>query len=88
MVTKIEIIGVEPPCYRCKETKENADKAVSKLMKEGYEITVTKLNVMDRTTMERFGIVRTPALVVNSVIKIMGKVPDPGVIERIIRKEL
>ena len=88
MATHIEIIGVEPPCYRCKETKENADKAVSKLVKEGHEILVTKLNVMDNTTMERFGIVRTPALAVNGVIKIMGKVPDPGVIERIIRKEL
>ena len=88
MTTQIEIIGVEPPCYRCKETKENTDKAIMKLLKEGHEITITKLNVMDKTTMERFGIVRTPALAVNGVIKIMGKVPDPGVIERIIRKEL
>jgi hypothetical protein len=38
--------------------------------------------------MEKYGIIRTPALAVNGVIKIMGKVPDPGVIERIIRKEL
>ena len=88
MSVQIEIIGVEPPCYRCKETKENTDKAVTKLLKEDHEITVKKLNVMDKTTMEKFGIVRTPALAVNGVIKIMGKVPDPGVIERIIRKEL
>jgi hypothetical protein len=88
MATKIEIIGVEPPCYRCKETKENTDKAVAKLLKEGHKISVTKLNVLDKTTMERFGIVRTPALAVNGVIKIMGKIPDPGGIERIIRKDL
>ena len=27
MTINIEIIGVEPACYRCKETKENAEKA-------------------------------------------------------------
>lgn len=84
----IEIIGVEPACYRCKETKENADKAAAKLREEGIDITVTKLDVMAKSTMDRFGVVRTPALVVNGSIKIMGKVPDPGVIERIVRKEL
>jgi hypothetical protein len=43
---------------------------------------------MAAETMDRFGVVRTPALALNGVIKIMGKVPDPGVIERLIRKEL
>jgi hypothetical protein len=88
MTTHIEIIGVEPPCYRCKETKENTDKAVAKLVKEGHTITVEKIDVMDKSTMQKFGLVRTPAFAVNGVIKIMGKVPDPGVIEKIIRKEL
>ena len=88
MEIKLEIIGVEPACYRCKETMENADKAAAKLRKEGHEVNVTKLNVMDKSIMEKYGLVRTPALVINGIIKIMGKVPDPDVIERIIRKEI
>jgi hypothetical protein len=88
MGIKIEIIGVEPACYRCKETKENAEKAAKKLRDEGIEVTVDKLDVMARSTMDKFGVVRTPALALNGVIKIMGKVPDPGVIERMVRKEL
>ena len=88
MTINIEIIGVEPACYRCKETKENAEKAAEKLRADGIEVTVNKLDVMTKTTMDRFGVVRTPALVVNGSIKIMGKVPDPGVIERIVRKEI
>lgn len=88
MTIQIEIIGVEPACYRCKETKENTEKAATKLRKDGHEIKVTKLNVMEKSTMEKYGMIRTPALAVNGVIKVMGKVPDPGVIERIIRKEL
>ena len=59
-----------------------------KLRKDGHEVNVTKLNVIDKSTMEKYGVVRTPALAINGVIKMMGKVPDPGVIERIILKEL
>ncbi len=88
MTLTIEIIGVEPACYRCKQALENAEKAAAKLRAGGVDVAVNKLNVMEKSTMDRFGVVRTPAVVVNGVIKIMGKVPDPGVIERIIRKEL
>ena len=88
MTLRIEIIGVEPACYRCKQTLENAMKAAAKLRSGGVDVVVNKLNVMEKSTMDRFGVVRTPAVAVNGVIKIMGKVPDPGVIERIIRKEL
>ena len=88
MIVKVEIIGVKPACPRCKKTEENADKAAEKLRSEGIEIQVTKLDVMAKETMERFGIVRTPGLAINGTMKIMGKVPDPGVIERLVRKEL
>jgi hypothetical protein len=88
MVIKLEVIGVIPACKRCKVTQENALKAALKLQSEGVEVKVTKLDVMAAETMDRFGVVRTPALALNGVIKIMGKVPDPGVIERLIRKEL
>ena len=88
MIVKVEIIGVEPACPRCKQTKENTEKVAAKLKAEGIKIQVTKLDVMAKETMERFGIVRTPGLAINGIMKIMGKLPDTGVIERLIRKEL
>ncbi len=84
----IEIIGVEPPCHRCKETLENAKKAAERLKSDNISVTINKLDVMEDSTMDRFGLVKTPVLVINGVVKIMGKVPDPGVIERLVRKEL
>jgi hypothetical protein len=88
MANKLEIIGVEPACKRCKQTMENAVKAAEKLRGEGIEVELEKLDVMAEETMDRFGVVRTPAVALNGVVKMMGKVPDPGVIERMIRKEL
>ena len=88
MTIKLEIIGVVPACKRCKQTMENAVKAAEKLRAEDIQVEVEKLDVTAKETMDRFGVVRTPAVALNGVVKIMGKVPDPGVIERMIRKEL
>jgi len=85
---KVEVIGVNPPCPRCKQTEDNARKAAAKLREEGIEVEVTKLDISSRETISRFGVVMSPALAVNGVVKIMGKVPDTGVVERILRKEL
>lgn len=85
---KVEVIGVNPPCYRCKQTEDNTRKAASKLGEEGIEVEVTKLDISSKETISRFGLVMSPALAVNGVVKIMGKVPDPGVVERILRQEL
>lgn len=85
---KVEVIGVNPPCPRCKKTEENAKKAAKRLIDEGHQVEVTKLDIMTEETMSRFGVVISPAVAVNGVVRIMGKLPDPGVIERILRKEL
>lgn len=85
MDLKIDVIGVSPPCPRCKQTEENATKAAAKLMSEGTKVEVTKLNVAAKETISKYGVVAPPAIAINGVVKIMGKVPDAGVIERLLR---
>ena len=88
MELKVEIIGVSPPCPRCKRTEENAKKAAAKLSAEGVKVEVTKLNVIAKETIAKYGVVATPAMAINGVVKIMGKELGAGVIERLLRKEL
>ena len=85
---KVEVIGVDPPCPRCKKTEENARKATSKLSEEGVTVEVVKLNVTAKETIAKYGVVMSPAIAVNGVVKIMGKVPDVGVVERLLREAL
>jgi hypothetical protein len=85
---KVEVIGVNPPCRRCKQAEENARRAAARLGEEGVEVEVVKLDVSSGETVSRFGLVMSPAVAVNGVVRIMGKVPDPGVVERILREEL
>ena len=85
---KVEVIGVSPPCPRCKKTEENARKAAAKLAAEGLNVEVAKLDVVAKETISKYGVVATPAIAINGVVKIMGKELDAGVIERLLRKEL
>ena len=85
---KIEVIGTSPPCPRCKKTEENARKAASKLIEEGVKVEVAKLNVTAKETISKYGVLMTPAVAVNGVVRIMGKMPDVGLVERLLREAL
>lgn len=85
---ELEVIGVSPPCSRCKKAEENARKAASKLSNEEYEVEVTKLSITAKETISKYGVLMSPAIAINGSVKIMGKVPDVGVIERLLREAL
>lgn len=82
----VEVIGVDPPCERCRKTEENARKAAAKLEDEGYRIKVEKLSITAKETISKYGVLMSPAIAVNDTVKIMGKVPDIRVIERLLRQ--
>jgi small redox-active disulfide protein 2 len=64
---KIQILGTG--CPKCKQLAENAENA-AKEMSIAYEIEkVTKIN-----DIMKFGVMITPALVVDGQVKIVGKV--------------
>lgn len=84
----VEVFGVDPPCKRCKATEENVKKAAKKLEEEGIKVNVVKMNISAPETVSKYGVLMSPAIAVNGTVKIMGKVPDPGVVEQVLRKEL
>jgi len=43
---------------------------------------------MSPKVMDKYGIMLTPGLAVNGVLKLQGKLPDKGVIERLIRETI
>ncbi len=88
MKINVEVIGPNPPCKRCKKAEENTHKAADILRSEGFDITVTKRDVMSPEIMDKYGIMMTPGIAVNGVLKLQGKLPDKGVIERLIRETI
>lgn len=75
---KIEILGTG--CPKCKKLAENAEAAAQQLGIE-YEIEkVTEIN-----DIMKFGVMMTPALVIDGEVKVAGKVPSPEEIMSMLR---
>jgi small redox-active disulfide protein 2 len=66
---KIEIYG--GGCAKCKATAENARKAVQEL---GVEAEV--IPVFDKIAVIKRGLTDTPALLINGVLKVAGRIAD------------
>ena len=67
---KIQILGTG--CPKCQKLTENAE-AAAKELGIAYEIEKVK----DIEKIMAFGVMMTPALVVDGVVKVAGKVPSP-----------
>jgi len=73
----IKILGTG--CSNCKKLEENTRKAVEEL---GIEATIEK--VTDIKEIMKYGVMKTPALVVDEKVKTMGRVPTSEEIKKYI----
>ena len=75
---KIEVLGTG--CAKCNKLEETARKASDEL---GIEYEVVK--VKDINKIMEYGVMITPALVVNGVVKVAGKVPGVDELKKMIQ---
>lgn len=73
----IKILG--SGCASCKKLEANTRKAVESL---GIDATIEKVESIE--DIMAYGVMSTPALVVDEVVKIMGKVAGPNEIKKIL----
>jgi len=74
---KLQILGTG--CPKCRKLAENAEAAAKAL---GVEYTLEKVtNIND---IMRFGVMMTPALAVDGVVKVAGKVPSVDELKRVL----
>lgn len=66
---KIEILGMG--CPKCKMLYDNAKRAVAE---KGVQAEVVKVENMDKIT--EYGVMMTPALVIDGEVKSSGKIPS------------
>jgi len=74
---KIQILGTG--CPKCKKLTENAEAAAKELELE-FEVE----KVADINEMMKFGVMITPALVVDGKVKVVGKVPSTDEIKQML----
>lgn len=77
-MTKIQILGTG--CPKCKQLAENAEIAAKTL---GLEYELEKVSEINEIM--KFGVMLTPGLAVDGVVKVTGKVPKPEEIMTMLR---
>ena len=77
---RIQVLG--PGCRKCSKLAENARAAIEL---SGAEATVEK--VFDIDAILDFGVMITPALAIDGVIRVVGKVPSPEEIGEMMNDE-
>jgi hypothetical protein len=68
---RIEVIGLEPPCKKCNQLLENAKKAAEEV---GVETEVVKRWVLSEEVRGEYGLLLSPALVIEGMVVAQGKV--------------
>ena len=74
---KIQILGTG--CSKCKKLAENAEAAAKEL---GIEYEIEKVSQINEIM--KFGVMVTPALVIDGQVKVTGKVADAGAIKKML----
>jgi small redox-active disulfide protein 2 len=74
MMKKIQILGTG--CPKCKKLAENAEAAAKDL---GIEYDIEKVTNINEIM--SFGVMMTPALIVDGEVKVVGKVSSPNEIK-------
>jgi small redox-active disulfide protein 2 len=74
---KLQILGTG--CPKCEKLAANTEAAAKAL---GIEFELVK--VKDITEIMKFGVMVTPALAVDGLVKVSGKVPDVEAIKKLI----
>jgi small redox-active disulfide protein 2 len=76
-VKKIQILGTG--CPKCKKLTENAEAAAKTL---GIEYAIEKVTGVNEIM--KFGVMMTPALAIDGKVKVVGKVPSPEEIQKML----
>jgi small redox-active disulfide protein 2 len=74
---RLQILGTG--CPKCKKLAENTEAAAKAL---GIEYDLVK--VTDINEIMKFGVMMTPALAVDGQVKVVGKVPSPDEIKKML----
>ncbi len=77
MTTEIKVLGIG--CQKCKNLAEAAEKAAAEL---GIDYSLEK--VTDITDIMAYGVMLTPALVVDGEVKSSGRTLSPGQLKKIL----
>ena len=81
---KVKVFGSTPPCAKCKEVEKRAIKVAERY---AGHVEVAKFDAISEEG-RKYGIMFTPAVVINDKVLATGKVISENELEKAIKKEM
>jgi len=76
----IQVLGTG--CKKCAQLQQSAEQAIAEL---GIPATIEKIEDINRIV--EFGVMMTPALVIDGEVKAVGTVPSPAAIKQMLQQD-
>lgn len=72
--------------YAVSSSKKVAEKVAEKLKQTEIIVKVEKANIMSKDIIGKYGILVSPAIAINGIVKFMGRVPSEAEVEKTIAR--
>jgi len=82
---KADVMGPEPPCWRCQAVKKTVEKVAEKLRAEGINVEIARANIASKEVVRKYGVLFSPALAINDAVKTTRRIPTEEEVEKLIR---
>ena len=82
----VEVFGPDPPCWRCTAVKNAVEQVAKEIKDQGINVKIKRYNIASREVVSKYGVLFSPAMAVNGVVKTMGRIPSTEEILRIIQE--
>lgn len=82
---KVKVIGPEPPYMRCQAAKKVVERAAERIQQDGIAVKVEKVNILSKDVVKKYGILVSPAIAINGIVRVAGRVPSESEVENLIR---
>jgi len=80
----IQIAGPETPCDRCRKTRQIVEQVLK--TKSELNVTLEHINLTDKVTIEKYGVLKGPAVIINEIVVSEGEVPNQNYLMKAIEQ--
>ena len=83
---KIEVLGSDPPCSRCRMTEKVVREVAKRLTSGQRKFEIRELVAKSEEAKAKYGDLTTPAIAINGTVKLQGRLPSATEVETLLLK--
>ncbi|NMC05208.1 MAG: thioredoxin family protein [Candidatus Lokiarchaeota archaeon] len=73
---QIQVLGPKIPCNNCIAAQKNVEDAVKRVLFPDVEFDVVHEDIASKETLEKFGLLKSPAIVAGEYVLFQGMIPN------------